>query len=305
MKKGEIATLIADFCATRLRNRKQILKLLKMIIQRASPEDTLILDYPITLKQRWSPEPHEKLYEIINESRNTYQNYLQAFLEYRDFFLEIPEHQPDNLGSTHPSWINGWMPALDGIALYSFLVINKPNIYLEVGSGNSTKFARRAITDHNLSTKIISIDPYPRAEIDAICDEVIRQPAESIDLEVFDQLGKNDILYIDNSHRVFMNSDVTAFFLDVLPRLKSDVYIEIHDIMLPYDYPANWIERYYSEQYLLAAYLLARGNLFDVILPNNFISNDKELHNILSSIWQSDKMQNIENHGVSFWLKMK
>ena len=38
---------------------------------------------------------------------------------------------------------------------------------LEIGSGNSTKFARRAIRDHRLCTRITSIDPHPRAEIDA------------------------------------------------------------------------------------------------------------------------------------------
>jgi hypothetical protein len=53
-----------------------------------------------------------------------------------------------------------------------------PKRYIEVGSGNSTKYVRRAISDHGLRTKIISIDPHPRAVIDTICDEVIRERLE-------------------------------------------------------------------------------------------------------------------------------
>ena len=122
---------------------------------------------------------------------------------------------------------------------------------------------------------------------------------------MFDRLDTNDILYIDNSHRVFMNSDATTNFLDVIPRLKPGVLVEIHDITLPYDYPTEWINRYYSEQYLLAAYMLAKGTMFDIILPNIFISEDSELKSILAPIWEKKEMKNVQTHGCSFWIKIK
>ena len=53
--------------------------------------------------------------------------------------------------------------------------MRRPRRFIEIGSGNSTKFARRAIRDHWLNTSIVSIDPFPRSEIDAICDEVVRR----------------------------------------------------------------------------------------------------------------------------------
>ena len=197
------------------------------------------------------------------------------------------------------------MPALDGVALYGFVATHKPNIYMEVGSGNSTKFARKAIVDHDLDTKIVSIDPCPRAEVNEICDEIIRKPVEEISLQIFDRLDKNDMLYVDNSHRVFMNSDATTIFLDVIPRLRSGVLVEIHDVTLPYDYPAEWVDRWYSEQYLLAAYILAKGDMFDIILPNTFISYDSELTGILAPLWEKEEMKNVETHGCSFWMRMK
>ena len=41
------------------------------------------------------------------------------------------------------------------------------------------------------------------------------------------------MVFVDNSHRVFMNSDVTACVLDVLPELSSGVLVGIHYILLP------------------------------------------------------------------------
>jgi hypothetical protein len=151
---------------------------------------------------------------------------------------------------------------------------------------------------------VISIDPQPRVEIDDLCDEIYRKPVENIDLDTFDRLGPGDILYIDNSHRVFMNSDATAIFLDVIPRLKPGVLVEIHDIYLPYDYPVDWTNRYYSEQYLLAAYLLAKGKRFEILLPNMFISRDGELSKILAPLWNEASMKDVETHGGSFWVQM-
>ncbi len=266
---------------------------------------TLELDYPFVSRRRWDQEnPHPKLFDIINANRKVYEFNLQRFLPLLRYFTGIPEEQTDRAAS-EPHWLNAWMPALDGVALYGFMVTHKPKIYMEVGSGNSTRFARKAIVDHSLDTRIVSIDPCPRTEIDKLCDEVIRQRVEEIDMEIFDRLDANDILYIDNSHRVFMNSDATTIFLDVIPRLRPGVMVEIHDILLPYDYPTEWIDRYYSEQYLLAAYLLAKGSLFDIILPNMFVSEDDELRSILAPLWQSEAMKNVHKHGCSFWIKMK
>ena len=197
------------------------------------------------------------------------------------------------------------MPALDGVALYGMIATYKPDIFMEVGSGISTKFARKAIVDHRLDTTIVSIDPCPREEIDSICDEIIRKPVEDVSLQIFDRLKANDMLYVDNSHRIFMNSDATAIFLDVFPGLRPGVLVQIHDITLPYDYPTEYIERYYSEQYLLAAFLLAKGHIFDIILPNAFISHDHELKDILNPLWEKEEMKNVETHGCSFWVMMK
>jgi len=252
---------------------------------------------------RWGYEKpsHPLLYDIIDKGRDRYIQTLTDTLTHKEQYLKISAKQD---GDYEPFFETPWLPPLDSFSLYAFVAHYKPATYIEIGSGNSTKFTRRSIIDNNLSTRIISIDPQPRAEIDQLCDEAIRKPAESVDLEIFDQLNENDILFIDNSHRCFMNSDVTTVFIDIIPRLKPGVIVEIHDIFLPNDYPPQWGKRYYSEQYLLAAYLLAQGDKFEILLPNAFISGDTKLHEILNPVYSDPRWPDIGFGGGSFWLRM-
>jgi len=118
-----------------------------------------------------------------------------------------------------------------------------------------------------------------------LCDELIVSPLEDLAPEFFDQLQAGDILFVDNSHRALMNSDVTVVFLDILPRLRPGVVVQLHDIALPYDYPPEWIDRFYSEQYLLASALLSGATRFEVLLPNAYVSMHSDLNSILAPLW--------------------
>jgi hypothetical protein len=129
-------------------------------------------------------------------------------------------------------------------------------------------------------------------------------PVEAVDLSIFDDLSDGDILFIDSSHRTLQNSDVTVLFLEVIPRLKPGVVVQIHDICLPYDYPPEVVERFYSEQYLLAAYLLAEGSRIRVRLPNLFISYDNELRSALDPLWELSELRTVDRRGGSFWFQM-
>ena len=95
------------------------------------------------------------------------------------------------------------------------------------------------------------------------------------------------------------------FFLEILPKLKKGVIVHIHDIYLPYDYPQFMCDRFYSEQYGLAMYLLANSDKYQTILPNYFITEDKELSSIIEPIWNHSNLNDVERHGGSFWFKIK
>jgi len=176
--------------------------------------------------------------------------------------------------------------------------------YLEVGSGHSTRFVRRSCRDHGLAMTITSIDPQPRAEVDALCDAVIRRPLEALDAAVVDQLEANDILMIDSSHRCFQNSDVTAVFLDLLPRLKVGVLVYLDDIYLPLDYPPKWLDHWYSEQYLLAVLLLAdAGRRYEVLLPCTYIATDAGLRGAVDALWDGVGRGH-QGYGNGIWLRV-
>jgi len=267
----------------------------------------LILEYKVDMKPRYGhgKQPNAYLYKIINEQRANYEKHAALMLTLKDVFNKI-KLSKDETNDNEPAWNNGFFPGLDIVALYTFLKNYNPTNFIEIGSGNSTKVARKAIEDNKLVTKITSIDPFPRANIDHLADEVIRLPLEEVDDYAFitNHLGENDILFIDNSHRTLPNSDVTVCFLELLPELKPGVIVHIHDIYLPYDYPQDMCDRFYSEQYMLATMLLSNPKRYQILFPCFFVSEDEALASQLEPLWKSENTSQVEKHGGSFWFKV-
>src|SRR5262249_41154954 len=82
-------------------------------------------------------------------------------------------------------------------------------------------------------------------------------------------LQAGDVLFVDTSHVVKLQSDVVYQLSTVLPRLNPGVWIHFHDIFTPYDYPIEWVTSHLfadNEQYALEA-LLNGGNRYAVELP--------------------------------------
>ncbi len=223
------------------------------------------------LRPRWGGmhPPIGPIATWIAEHDADYHRILRAMSDRAGLLAKIPL-QFDR-GAVDPAWLDVPFAPFDSAALYTLIGETRPRIYLEIGSGVTTAFARRSIKDHSLPTRIISIDPEPRAAIDAICDEVVRQGLETCDVTLFDTLQAGDILFMDGSHRVFMNSDVTVFMIDVLPRLKPGVLVHVHDITLPWDYPDMFINWYWSEAYILAAYLIGARDRVLPVFPTAWV----------------------------------
>lgn len=281
---------------------------IKSVYRYLSPKfQSIHLEYKVHPKPRYGygKPAHPLLYDIINSHRSLYKTHLEAFLKYAESFHQIKDSSEEK-NANNPAWNNGFLPGLDIMGIYGIIASYKPLKYIEIGSGNSTKVARKCIKENNLNTEIISIDPFPRANIDHLADRVIRKPFENLEDNKFiiESLNENDILFIDNSHRVFPNSDAMICFLELLPFLKNGVIVHIHDIYLPYDYPQFMCDRFYNEQYMLAAFILANPDRFKTILPNYFISEDAELAKIISPVWNHPNLKNVEKHGGSYWLQI-
>lgn len=246
---------------------------------------------------------HEQLSRIISGNRPASETTLRSFLALADEFAAIPL-AADPARPDQPNWVNPWLPNLDAIAIYGLLALHERNLYVEIGSGYSTKFARKAIRVHNHATRIISIDPCPRADIDLLCDETFRSPLEDIDLSLFDRLVEGDVLFLDSSHRSLMNSDVTVFFLEVILRLRPGVLLGIHETFLPYDYPPGLAKHCFSEQYLLACWLLAGSEKLKIELPLWMVCHDAELSAVLRPIYCKGPLSLLQPLGSTAWLRV-
>jgi hypothetical protein len=268
-------------------------------------DQAIYLDYPVhaTTRYGWGRPSHPGLHSLLAERRDACRAMLAKLESASEGLARIPRAAATD---RDPCWDNGHMSGLDAATLYYFPQLFGTARYLEVGSGNSTKFVRRSVEDFGLSTTITSIDPSPRSDVDGVCDEVIRTGLEDAPLEIFDALGPNDILMLDGSHRCFQNSDVTVAFLDVLPRLRAGVIVFIHDIFLPDDYPEVWRSRYYSEQYMLAVLLTADvGRRYEIVFPGHFCETDAELGPETARVWRRIGPKGLESQSSCLWLRVR
>jgi len=245
---------------------------------------------------------HAGLTAILAEGRAAYRDLLTAVLHQKKRLTAIPV--TGNPASGEPYWRNGYLPGLDSAVHYTMLATRHPARYVEIGSGHSTRFAARAIRDHGLRTRIRCIDPAPRAAVEGLAAETSRARVE--DLEpgaVSAMVASGDVLFFDGSHRVLGNSDVTVFLLEILPSLPPGVLVQMHDICLPSDYPPGWTDRWYSEQYALAAFLLGGAKGTRLLCACAFIGTDAALAGMLDPLWSDLALAGVERGGSSFCLE--
>lgn len=270
---------------------------------------SISIDYPPTQNVRWTAQatgnPH--LYKRLKKGEAAFKRFIKEMAVFEEDFKAIPL---DATNDTTPHWQQHWFLPMDGMSTYTMVASRKPKTVLEIGSGNSTKFFAHAQRAHSPKTKIISIDPEPRAEIDALCDTIHRARLEDMDLSVFKSLRKGDVLFFDGSHRSFQNSDVTVFFLEVMPLLKPGVIIGIHDIFLPFDYPKGWLKRYYNEQYMLGAHILAQPAADNLICACHYMHmflNDQMRKQFSDEFWDylPDRVARFPArlNGFCFWFE--
>jgi hypothetical protein len=139
----------------------------------------------------------------------------------------------------------------------------QPRRIVELGSGYSTLIMAAAVErnrEEGVETELRTFDPYPsvaRPGLPGLASlGAVR--AQDVPMDVFAGLSAGDVLFVDTTHTVKLDSDVNRVVLDVLPALAPGVLVHVHDIFLPYEYPRQWPEEsgfHWAEQYLLQAFL--------------------------------------------------
>jgi hypothetical protein len=245
---------------------------------------------------------HEPLRRLLSAHEDEYAAVLDLIDGLGD---ELARIGSGSAGSPlEPDWGYPHFHGLDAASLYTFLRDRRPARYVEIGSGNSTRFAARAKRDGGLVTKLVSVDPVPRLEIDELCDEVVRAPLQRADRSLFEALQPGDILFLDGSHRVFPDNDVVVFFLELLPALAAGVLVGIHDIWLPDDYPPGQFQDRFSEQYMLAMAIAAGQSWVKPVFPCHFVQSVPRLSERVDEIWARTGIQSRIRGSSAFWFEV-
>jgi predicted O-methyltransferase YrrM len=152
--------------------------------------------------------------------------------------------------------------------LHGVLRSLKPKRIIEVGSGVSTRCMLHATgMNRDLDStpaEVTCVEPYPSDFLKGSPEiTLVASRVEEVDPALFDTLEAGDFLFIDSSHALRPKGDVEFLYLEVIPRLKAGVTIQIHDIYLPYTYQPD-IEQtlfQWTETVLLQALLTDNARL--------------------------------------------
>lgn len=205
---------------------------------------------------------------------------------------------------------NGHFMSGDSEILYSMVRYFKPKKIIEIGAGYSTfcsalAILKNKIEDSNYKCELISIEPFPKDIFKKGFpgfSKLIPKKLEELPVSIFKTLNENDILFIDSSHVLKVGGDVKYEYLEILPRLNNGVLIHIHDILLPAEYPRDYVFdlfRFWNEQYLLQAFLIFNRN-YKILWMGKFmhISYPEELEKAFYSLKQ-DRIELSKNNNNS------
>ncbi|WP_309387362.1 class I SAM-dependent methyltransferase [Cerasicoccus frondis] len=199
-------------------------------------------------------------------------------LEELTYANEIPDAIKQRHGEVQYSWDNGNFIAGDVDFLYQIIRAKKPRRIFEIGSGSSTIIAATAVQanqqdDANYTCRHQCVEPYERHWLESLPVTVVREKVETLDLAIFQDLERNDLLFIDSSHIIRPEGDVLHEYLQILPTLKPGVIVHVHDIFSPRNYPDQWLlglVRFWNEQYILESFL-THNSEWSIIAALNFL----------------------------------
>jgi predicted O-methyltransferase YrrM len=181
---------------------------------------------------------------------------------YLEEFLELPPYAELQQLGFGPGYT-----AVDGLTLYLMIRHLKPARYLEVGSGLSTYYCSRAAAKNREEgdpVELVCVEPHVFLKLRSIPDiEIIEKEVQDLPPSAFQSLQSGDVLFIDSSHAVRIDSDVPFLYLEVLPSLAAGVVIHVHDVPFPFNFPyppEKWIfgerwPKFWNEAMMVQAFL--------------------------------------------------
>jgi SAM-dependent methyltransferase/predicted O-methyltransferase YrrM len=216
------------------------------------------------------------------------------------------EFRSDESANPSEYWaLNDQYPPLDAWVLAGMLRHLSPALMIEVGCGYSSLVTARVNREQlDGSMRFVCIEPHPRQflldGVDGISDLCVER-IQDTPLERFHDLSDGDILFIDTSHTVKTGGDVTWIFHEILPRLAPGVYVHIHDVFLPGDYPEPWVMEGWgwNESYLVRSFL-SYNSAFEIVWGSQYMTQ-RHPENILQAFPQQAKYT--DRAGAALWIR--
>ena len=214
----------------------------------------------------------------------------------------------------HSKYINEYTPTfnidrlsqVDSFILYSMIRSKKPEIMIEIGSGESTKVSLAALEVNRKegnAHEFHAIEPYPEKFIRDVQDPNFTLISKKLQEVEIGFLSSADLLFIDSSHVSKIGSDVNYEILEIIPKLKVGALIHFHDIMIPTNYWKRWIDNgnmFWNESYMVHSFMLF-NNCYRVVWASRYlqINHPDELRKRFSYFSPEDDNKQI----TSFWIE--
>lgn len=167
-----------------------------------------------------------------------------------------------------PSWkvTTPHMGVVDSVVDHAVMVHAGVRRVVEIGSGRSTHIIARSLGE---GSSITCIDPAPRIDISGLPVAFERRILSTQDEALAASLGEGDCLFIDSSHILQPGTDVDIELNLLFPALKPGALVHVHDIFLPFAYPASWHDRGWNEAQALAPWILSGA--FEIVFPTHWM----------------------------------
>jgi hypothetical protein len=172
---------------------------------------------------------------------------------------------------------NPYFGGADAVVFNALLRKLQPRRIIEVGSGWSTAVLLDTYDGHG-QPDITLVEPYPERLFEVLREDdrsrltLLQTRLQDVPPEHIESLQAGDLLFVDSSHVSKLGSDVNHLVFEILPRVSAGVFVHLHDIFFPFEYPVAWVEegRGWNETYLVRAFL-EFNDAFEILLWNDLL----------------------------------
>ena len=190
----------------------------------------------------------------------------------------------------------------EALVLLGLMCLRRPRRVIEIGSGWSS-CALLDVNERFLEGQAhcTFVEPYPELLHELVHGEQLdirAVRAQDIGLDIFDELGEDDMLIVDSTHVAKAGSDVNRIVFEVLPRLAPGVLVHVHDVYHGFEYPRAWVYegRAWNEAYVLRAFLMF-NSAWEIVFFNSFMAARH------AEAFASNLPRAAESPGSSLWLR--